>query len=140
MKRFLLWIWQLPQNVIGFLMTRGYIFKGWVDIETLFPVYYTNNVFGAGVCLGDYIILDYENYCGKAHNAESKKHEYGHHKQSLMLGPLYLIIVGIPSFVRNFINRYCHYKMTVEERIRWYYKGFPENWADKLGGVKRFDD
>jgi hypothetical protein len=28
-------------------------------------------------------------------------------------------------------------KMSYAEMVKWYYSGYPENWADKLGRVKR---
>jgi len=51
-----------------------------------------------------------------------------------MLGPLYLLVVGIPSLVRV-IYRKFHYK---KYGLNWenYYNGFPENWADRLGGIQ----
>jgi hypothetical protein len=62
-------------------------------------------------------------------NLRAIKHEYGHTIQSLCLGWLYLIVVGVPSIIRAGIwNRY-----KLEEKK--YYEGFPENWADFLGGV-----
>lgn len=62
-------------------------------------------------------------------NLRSIRHEYGHTIQSLWLGWFYLIIVGVPSIIRASI--WNHYKL--EEKK--YYEGFPENWADLLGGV-----
>jgi hypothetical protein len=58
-------------------------------------------------------------------------HAYGHYRQSLYLGPLYLIIVGIPSFVMAVLT--C---MGVLSRDTFFMR-WPENWADKLGNVIR---
>lgn len=58
------------------------------------------------------------------------KHEQGHQKQSLYFGPLYLIFVGIPS-----IFLYIWYKL-FNKSDEWYHSHYPENWADKLGGLK----
>jgi len=52
----------------------------------------------------------------------------GHQKQSLYLGWLYLIIIGLPSVTGNLLNRVIDFD---------YYKQPWEAWADKLGGVKR---
>lgn len=64
---------------------------------------------------------------------DCRMHEYGHAKQSAMLGPLYLLVVGIPSLMRVLYRKW-HIK---KYGYNWqnYYKGFPENWADRLGGV-----
>lgn len=53
MKNFLLYIWQLPQNLLGLLV----IFFSKAEKSSIFEnVYYTNFYFG--VSLGKYIILE----------------------------------------------------------------------------------
>lgn len=137
-KKVLLWIWQFPQNIIGFCMTRKPEFISYCSADNSFPVYFTNNVFGAGVCLGDYILLDYSNYVGKS-NRTDIKHEYGHHKQSTYLGWFYFIVIGIPSLCGNLIDRFFHKKWNDEKRCKWYYNLKWEKWADELGGVHRWN-
>ena len=66
-------------------------------------------------------------------NLRAIKHEYGHTIQSLCLGWFYLIIVGAPSVIRASI--WNHYKLEDKK----YYEGFPENWADLLGGVDNIE-
>ncbi len=67
-------------------------------------------------------------------NPDNKLHEYGHALQSRLLGPLYLPIVGIPSSLRVVYAAAQH----VFTKRPWdgYYAGFPERWADRLGGVQ----
>lgn len=136
MIKILLWLWQFPQDLIGFLLTRKYQFKGsrlicgkWIDV-------YYKSFFCSGVSLGDYIILDYW-YCGKGCATQMVAHEHGHSKQSLILGWFYLPLVGLPSIIGNVWNRLFHKKWTSNQREKWYYSRYPENWADKLGGVLR---
>lgn len=66
-------------------------------------------------------------------NPHNKLHEYGHALQSRLLGPFYLPIVGVPSTMRV---AYAAAQFVIT-RKPWdgYYNGFPENWADRLGGV-----
>lgn len=136
MKHFLLWVWQLPQNIIGFFMTRKLYCIGNVGDGINFNVFYKKNFFnGSGVCLGDYIILDYK-YIGLK-DRKAQRHEYGHHLQSIKLGWLYLLVVGLPSIVRNIYDRIFHKKWTKEKRMKWYYSSYPEQQADKLGQVER---
>ena len=59
------------------------------------------------------------------------RHEYGHSRQSLVLGPLYLPLVGIPSLSLAVMTR-----MGILSRNS-YFTRYPEAWADRLGGVKR---
>lgn len=129
-KNIIIWIWQLPQNIIGWIFAKTSCFESTTFFKGKeIKVYFSNYVFGCGVSLGNYIILDYKKYCGKC-CINTKLHEYGHHIQSLYLGPLYLFVVGIPSVIRNILYRFFNFKKD-------YYAGFPEKWADELGGVKR---
>ena len=57
-------------------------------------------------------------------------HEYGHTIQSLILGPLYLIVMGIPSTLWGFLpSRARKRKM---QKIS-YFSFFTERWANHLG-------
>lgn len=141
-KDFLLYIWMLPQNIIGFILSRFrkqimICVNGSIDENENVTVYYTNNVFGCGVSLGNYIILDTK-YMNFSHDT-TIKHEHGHQKQSRILGWFYLIVIGIPSAFGNLWDRLFHKNWNSKERIAWYYKKLPwEAWADKLGNVQRF--
>lgn len=55
-------------------------------------------------------------------------HEYGHTIQSLILGPLYLIIIGIPSTLWGFVGA----KKRKDDQIP-YGAFFTEGWANRLG-------
>lgn len=115
MKNFLLYIWQLPQNLLGLAII--FFSKAKSDFGR---VYTTHHRFG--VSLGKYIIV--YRYC----NLKTVQHERGHQKQSLYLGWLYLPVIGLPSAIGNILHRFIKFD---------YYKQPWEGWADKLGGVKR---
>lgn len=55
-----------------------------------------------------------------------------------MLGPSYLISIGIPSAICNLIDRFFHKDWGALERNIWYYRLPWEAWADELGKVNRF--
>ncbi len=57
-------------------------------------------------------------------------HEYGHTIQSLLLGPLYLIVIGIPSVL--WCNLPCFAILRSQRRIS-YQKLYTERWANRLG-------
>ena len=57
-------------------------------------------------------------------------HEYGHTIQSLFLGPLYLIVMGIPSTIWGFLPNLS--KKRRENNIS-YFSFFTEKWANALG-------
>lgn len=119
-------IWELPQTILAGIIiffsrkkiTRRETYKN-VNI-----IYVKN--FPGGISLGRYIILD-DKYSG---DELSIKHEYGHSNQSLYLGWLYLLIIGLPSIIRVILWR------TLKLDRSGYYKGYPENWANKLGFSK----
>lgn len=130
-KDFLLYVWQLPQNIAGFLISRKAVARNsLIPLSFKVRVYWVKGFFGSAVSLGQYIIID-EMFLNTEEGIQTEKHEYGHSRQSMMLGWLYLPVVGMPSLVRNIYARLRH------KDGKWYYKGFPENWADRLGGVER---
>ena len=127
MKDFILYLWQLPQNILGLLVilfTRA-------EFSLTHNVWETRK-YSFGVSLGRYIIF------GKHFEYTDLKHEKGHQKQSLYLGPLYLLLIGIPSMSGNLWDRLFHRKWAPEKREKWYYNLIWEAWADKLGHVRRF--
>lgn len=130
MKVFL-FIWQLPQNFLGKLivfLTRA-IKRG--------DFYICSSPWFTGVSLGNYIIIGSVPYVNFSIDKNLINHEKGHQKQSLILGWLYLFVVGIPSFIGNIIDRYFHNEWDDKERDKWYYNQPWERWADKLGKVER---
>lgn len=124
----LLYIHQLPQNLIG-LLILGINFK---NKKYYKRGYYVCKYMKAGVCLGKYIIF------AGVPGGYDVAHEEGHQKQSLYLGWLYLFVVGLPSILRNIYDMIAHRHWKTAYRIYWYYNGYPEKWADTLGGVKRW--
>lgn len=137
-KNILLYIHQLPQNLIGLILIlwNRKTLKKITDKKTKITYYTAKKVANSGISLGNYIILDSDTYILK----NDIKHEHGHQLQSIRLGWLYLIIIGISSFCGNIFDRLFHKKWSRLERINWYYNQPWEKWADKLGGVNRFDD
>lgn len=57
-------------------------------------------------------------------------HEYGHTIQSLFLGPLYLLAVGIPSVLWAGLPALEKYRINHSVS---YYSFYSERWADELG-------
>ena len=119
------WIWQLPQNLIGFIYTiliDDSIIEKRYNEDKNYYIFLTRKY--GGVSLGKYTFSYY-----KAIDLEcSIAHEYGHTRQSRYLGPLYLLIVGLPSLIWAWIH--------TPKTKRSYYSVFPENWANRLGGIK----
>jgi hypothetical protein len=125
MKKILCYIWQLPQNLLALLIIKITRADKLEDHKGI-SVYKPKKKFGMyAVSLGDYILVTEKPY------KKILNHEYGHCIQSIYLGWLYLIVIGIPSATMNFLSD----KNIIDSKR--YYQRWPENWADKLGGVQR---
>lgn len=130
-----LFLWELPQNVLGLIVfsimhTKRRIVKTEKESYRIFIE--TPNI---GVSLGWFIFwTPSANRFSHLVN-DCRMHEYGHARQSLLLGPIYIFLIGIPSLARVLYSRWYYKK----HRHNWknYFNAFPENWADKLGGVTR---
>lgn len=119
------WIWEFPQCLLGFILTHLYDVK---YSETYKGIDVYTGKFSGGISLGLYIIMD------KDSGKYTKDHEWGHTRQSLRWGWLYLFTVGIVSFTWCNLRRYIS-----SWRKKDYYSIWPENKADKYGGVNRYD-
>ena len=112
----ILYLWQLPQNLLGILIK--YIVKA----ELVYSGLYFWKL-RSGLSLGSYIFVN-------EHCTDSTiLHELGHRKQSCILGPLYLLVIGIPSLLWASLRQLGLFK------LRSYYWFYTEKWANKLGGV-----
>lgn len=121
--KFLLIFWQLPQFIIGFILSRFVKEKKEIRNGRKIRVTLCTSPFQACFSLGPYV------FCHASTHNEIIKHECGHSVQSLYLGPLYLIVIGIPSALLYW------YKRITKKNELWYHHHFPENWANKLGDV-----
>lgn len=115
-------IWQIPQVLVGLILLAWY-HKSLKLIRTYrFVKVYCCKIPG-GISLGCFSLLN-KYLCDE----DSIKHEaIGHAKQSRILGPLYLLIIGIPSI---FWARFG-------KNGNDYYTFYTEKWADRLGGIDR---
>ena len=132
--RILTEIWQFPQHIIAYviILINCKSIKLMVSKDGI-SHYLVDHLFDNAISLGNYIFLDSDgNFSYK-----TIKHEFGHQKQSLMLGPLYLIVIGLPSIIGNIIDRIKHKYFNKYYDPYFYYKQPWEAWADKLGGVVR---
>jgi len=127
--------WELPQNILGAatyltLKRSGKILGSSFEQERIFM-----ETPRLGVSLGTFIFWTKRGNRFSHLNNDCRMHEYGHSIQSRMLGPLYLLVVGVPSVMRHFYSK----RFITKYGRNWsdYYAGFPENWADRLGGVKQ---
>jgi len=149
------WVWQLPQNALGYGMSRLWKerlivlsqrelkFLYGMEELTGFKIYVADycshkndKILGnvSGFSMGKYICLN------TAHDLYTIRHEKGHKiGQSETLGWLYLPTVGVYSSVFcNMWDRWFHVAWCIYDRHYWYYKTrWSEKQADEAGGVDR---
>lgn len=83
-------IWEMPQNLLGFIFYL-ILRKKIVGVYLIRNRYnFIVSGFGGGISLG---IFTYTN------NTYLVPHEYGHTRQSKVLGPLLLLLIGLPSLI-----------------------------------------
>lgn len=89
-------------------------------------MYYCFSAYG-GVSLGQYLFVHRE--------ADDLlvRHELGHSRQSLLLGPIYLVIVGLPSLIWAGLFPFAQ---RLNPSID-YFGFFTESWANRLAGITR---
>jgi len=118
------WTWGIIQNVLGFFVfvflclkdskRKIFMYKG--TIVTMWKQ-------KTSASLGMFIFL------GIA-DERVLVHEYGHSIQSIILGPLYLPFIGIPSMI------WCHHPTLRKLRRKGTYRYssfYTEKWANHLG-------
>lgn len=123
-RNLILFIWQLPQHILAILYI-GYLVMMCKDLGVdsrykqaiVIPC-----VMRGAVTLGNYAFVGLNSEYRKI-----VKHELGHTIQSKILGPLYLIVIGIPSIT------YCGLRRIFPSlRKKNYYDFYTEKWANNL--------
>ena len=123
-RNLILFIWQLPQHIVA-IIYFGYLVMMCKDLGVdsrykqaiVIPC-----VMRGAVTLGNYVFVGLN-----SEYKETVKHELGHTIQSKILGPLYLIVIGIPSIT------YCGLRRLFPSlRKKNYYNFYTEKWANNL--------
>lgn len=124
---FFLLIWMLPQTLTALLGLAIFRKGEWYYNEYAKVLVYKVNkghLFGNACFSSGPIIFVTPECC-----EETIKHETGHSVQSLVFGPLFHIVVSIPSICLFW------YKRIFKKSAAFYHSHWPENDADKRGGV-----
>ena len=135
MKNTLLYIWQLPQHLLGLLLIAFYRPSRKHVLDNGSIVFYAYRMIG-GISLGKYSIVNGSHYRENMQESlkrDTVRHEaIGHARQSLYLGWLYLPVVGLSSILWAAL-----YGRIIPRTKNGYYQFWTEKWADRLGGVER---
>ena len=134
-RRSLSLVWEAPQTALGAAMLGAEAAcKRVVQIEVEDGRLVVESK-GTGISLGHIVIWSRESSRWHDLDVRNRAHELGHTKQSRLLGWLYLPVVGLPSISRA-AYALAYREVTGKQWTR-YYQGYPEKWADRLGGVAR---
>ena len=124
MMEILKYFWQLPQ-LIAALIYYWYLKRKDEILDTCTcqgAIVFIKRKSCDSVTLGNHIFLS------PRATDTTVRHEWGHTRQSLILGPLYLIVIGIPSIIWAETHRI----IAPNKPYDWFYT---EAWANKLGDV-----
>ena len=99
--RALLMFWELPQNIIGSLLFVFFaVFSDSVILDDDDSLEMYSPMMRGAISLGIFRVYAYKYLGNGARYVELvRKHEKGHRQQSKWLGPLYLIVIGLPSLI-----------------------------------------
>lgn len=115
--------WGLLQSLAGCILYLGNRKKEHFWYHGARVTYWGNR---GGISLGMFIFLP-DTCKGER---DLLVHEYGHTIQSMLLGPLYLFVIGVPSIswamIPYFIKKRREKKMS-------YYSFYTESWANRWG-------
>ena len=142
MRRFLFTLvqltWGLPQTLAGFIMYLYWHHRGAVS-RVYHGAIVTEWTTGGGISLGLFVFVSEKasryQVDGRILTEDESRtgvrvHEYGHCVQSLLLGPLYLIVIGAPSWL--WCNLPPMRRLRKEKGIP-YDAAYMERWATAWG-------
>ena len=116
--------WGIIQNVLGFLIWIYVLLTGPKEKRHVFHgALVTRWYLKSSMSMGMFLFMGTD-------DPEVLVHEYGHTIQSCILGPLYLPVIGIPSFCWANVPRFERNRRRGKYRYSDFY---PERWANILG-------
>ncbi len=127
MKRFLFrlwqWTWGFPQSLLGLILYLCNFDRPHDEFHNCIVTHWKiRGSLGVGMFL----------FIGEGSDRQVTVHEFGHSVQSLILGPLFLPIMGIPSFL--WCNLPPCRKLRREKGVS-YYRFYTESTANRLGAL-----
>lgn len=117
------WTWGFPQTLLGAILFLIHRNSPHDRYRSCLVTYWPNS---GSMSLGMFLFI------GDSHreNPQVFVHEFGHCIQSAFLGPLFLLVMGIPSFL--WCNLPPARKLRREKGVS-YYAFYPESTANRLG-------
>lgn len=117
------WTWGLPQNLVGlalWLCCKGH------PLPKFHGAAVTQWRSSGSAGIGMFLFLQEDA------DRELLIHEYGHSLQSIILGPLFLPVVGLPSLLWAELPVARRFRQRHKKSYYWLYC---ESWANRLGSL-----
>ena len=126
--------WELPQTLVALVFMLFFKTQGIAGNSRIWRVHFSS--FLTCASLGEFIFFA-KRFVGGPSWEETVRHETGHSVQSRIFGPLYLILIALPSSIWNLLSR-------MDNRAgRWfaghYYDTPWEHGANVLGKVGKIE-
>lgn len=111
LKFIIKFIWEFPSNIVALLLM---FFLGIDSMQFVKQrgIIISKMSYQGGLTLGNFVFV--ENFA-----APLVKHEFGHIRQGWALGPLYLLVIGLPSLI------WCLIYKSTGKPYEWFYT---EHW------------
>lgn len=122
--------WELPQSLLA-LAAKAVLKARPLDCNGRFRFVFKSSKLSS-FSLGEFVFFNEAHIYLKSWDLV-QKHEYGHSIQSRILGPLYLLLIGLPSFTWNLIAQHSNFFS------KRYYDTPWEGWANRLVGIEMHD-
>lgn len=107
----LLFIWQLPQNIVALVMIP-FLGKLKLVCERHYCFCFTGENMQGGISLGNFAFVS---KCMSYSETEIAHEVNGHTVDSKIFGPLYLIVIGLPSLLNAIFDfTECYYDFYTE--------------------------
>ena len=103
--------WELPSNVVGFLL-MFFVGLEKMEFDKEKGILIATMDYTGGMTMGVFIFIGRE-------DRNLLPHEYGHIRQGWVCGPLYLLIIGLPSLI------WCMVYKKTGKPYDWFYT---ERW------------
>lgn len=118
-------IWQLPQSLLGLIFLAYFAIMGDVELISYKKLCFafSSKYMMGGISLGNFAFLSTYN----AKKTAVVMHEQeGHTVDSKIWGPLYLLVIGLPSLMWAWLG----------DNNKCYYDFYTERWANKHAGLE----
>ena len=136
---FVQWTWGLSVNLIGWIAftictkVKGYRWQHFGYAKIVYVPWK-----GGGLSLGLFIFMK-DQHKNKKWTYNTRIHEYGHTWQCLLLGPLYWVVIAIPSFI--WCNCFAGYRKKNDvPYAALYCESWANAWGEKFSKMKQSEE